>query len=129
MVIVEARSVPNQGFVRPPYGLRVVVMSNVGLLIARRHRTARPPRHAGAPAEREQAGDGRKPAKKRAAGNCSLVLQQTSNDHTEPSEHWPPSAPASFLNYNEGGIWAGGAGTSAEPQRILIPPPDGKRKM
>jgi len=31
MVIVEARSGPNQGFVRPPFtGLRVVVMSNVG---------------------------------------------------------------------------------------------------
>ena len=31
MVIVEARSGPNQGFARPPFtGLRVVVTSNVG---------------------------------------------------------------------------------------------------
>jgi hypothetical protein len=77
MVIVEARSGPNQGFARPPFtGLRVVAMSKVGSDDsdeAIEPRTCRI--NASAPAERERAGGGRKAAEKRAAGYRSLVLQ------------------------------------------------------
>jgi hypothetical protein len=52
--------------------------------------------HAGAPAKSEYAGDGRKPAEKRAAGHNSLVLQQISSDHTEPSGTLPAIHPCRF---------------------------------
>ena len=106
MVIVEARSGPNQGFVRPPFtGLRVVVMSNVGSddsdEASNRAPAASTPAHP--PSASTLATDASPPRSARRdtiASSCSKSRAITRNLR----EHCPPSAPASFLNYNGGGI-------------------------
>ena len=93
---MEARSGPNQGFARPPFtGLRVVATSNVGSTDsddASKRGACRA--QVGASAKREHAAEARKPAEKRAAGHNSFVLQQMSDDHTEPSGTLPAIGPA-----------------------------------
>ena len=112
---MEARSGPNQGFARPPFtGLRVVVMSNVGSDDSDEasNRAPAAPTPAHPPSASTLATDASPPRSARRdtiASCCSKSRAITRNLR----EHCPPSAPASFLNYNGGGIWAGGGGTSA----------------